>query len=330
MNMFSPFEPEQLIRGIEIAKTNERELDRGELNILKKKLLQAEQNPDIIRLARGEGRYRIIDEIIADDNIIFNWGMKGQHAFHRQSEFRDFLEPNCMDAAQMKKIVKTFKEAISYRYAKNFSNSRRHIENADSVAENLYRIIDDNESSEENLILIKDWICTILHTAGAAGFKNVSPWVSTTSGDRRYKTAYFFAKGRALPTERAAIRNRRFVIFDTWVNRYEEHHTYERTRYLIEKLRELGLPWYDDTHHEIMLKYAIYPHSLIGYYYFENDNLLHYQVNPHYLRCMNADDSFEIGNYVYIDQSDVSFPANNPYRMIYSRTGPHFNVFDRR
>ena len=79
-----------------------------------------------------------------------------------------------------------------------------------------------------------------------------------------------------------------------------------------------------------MIKIAQSPFSDSVFKHFENDNLLHYQVNPHYLRCMNTDNSFEIGNNIYIDQSDVAFPANNPYRMIYSRTGPHFDIFDRR
>ncbi|MBR5157450.1 MAG: hypothetical protein IKW59_06760 [Clostridia bacterium] len=330
MNMFLNFEPERMIQGIEIAKAGERTLDADELTMLKNKLLTAERNPNIIRLARGEGRIGILNEIIADDNIIFNWGFKGQHAFHQQSEFRDFLEPGAADVSQMKRIVRIFKDDIKYRYNKGFYSHRERINTADDLIEKIYDIIDNNSNSVSMLLLIKDWLCTFLHTAGAADFKNISPWVSTTSGEKRYETAYFFGMGHIPYSKRRAGKNKRFVIFDTWVNNYEEHYTYERTEYLINTFKSLGLPWYPDIHHEFMLKYAIYPHRLIGYYYFENNEMLYYRINPHYLEYMNSEDDFQIGNEIYIDQSDVNFPTTNPYRIIYSRIGNRFNVYDRR
>lgn len=194
----------------------------------------------------------------------------------------------------------------------------------------LYSAIDKNSDSQTDILLIKDWICAVLHTAGTADFKNISPWVSATAGDERYKTAYFFGMGYFPFSRRNAQINKRFVIFDTWVNKNEEHHIYERTQYLIDSFRRLGLPWYNDKHHEIMLKYAIYPHRLIGYYYFENDNLLYYKVNPHYFEYINDDAHFAIGDDISIDQSSVIFPADNPYNVIYSRSGMSFDVYDRR
>ena len=316
MQMFAQFEPECMIKGIEVAKANGRELNANELILLKTKLLDAEQNSNIIRLARGEGRSGILDDIIENDEIIFDWGLKSQHAFHKQSEFRDFLEPNSMDVTQMKRIVNMFKEDISCRYKRNFKNVPYCLNNVDDVVRELFNIIDNNSDSHSSLMIIKDWICTVLHTAGASDFKNISPWVSATAGNQRYKTAYFFGTGHIPFSRRTTDMNKRFVIFDTWVNRYEEHNTYEKTKYLIDKFREIGLPWYPDKHHEIMLKYAIYPHCLIGYYYFENDNLLYYQVNPHYLKYMKAYTDFQIGDDIYIDQLRISFPANNPYRKI--------------
>ncbi|MBR2472097.1 MAG: hypothetical protein IKB55_05385 [Clostridia bacterium] len=330
MNMFLTFEPEQMIRGIVTAKVGEHNLDTYELNELKNKLFQAEHNTNIIRLARGEGRIGILNEIIENDDIIFNWGLKGQHSFHRQSNFRDFLEPNSKDVAMMKEVVEIFKKDITYRYSKGFRKFHDRIERTESVVEKIYSIIDQNQNSNSSLVLIKDWICAVLHTAGAPDFKNISPWVSATAGCERYKTAYFFGLGNIPFSRRIMGKNKRFVIFDTWVNVDEEHYAYERTEYLINTFRDLGLPWYPDIHHEIMLKYAIYPHRLIGYYYFENDTLLYYKINPHYWENINADNNFKIGNEIYIDQSNVVFSADNPYRVIYSRIGNKFDVYYRR
>lgn len=330
MNMFLQFEPQRMIEDIEAAQTADYQLNSVELSNFKNILLEAETNRQIIRLARGDGRIRIIDNIILKRGIVFDWGLKSQHAFHEQSKFRDFLEPNAMDVNQMKEIVTMFKKDLAYRYYKHFGSEDQRLSTADKIVQNLNDVIDENEHCVESLLLIKDWICAVLQTAGAVDFKNISPWVSATAGTDRYKTAYFFGSGYIPFAKRKMCKNQRFIIFDTWVSVNDEHYTYERTQYLIQKLKELGLPWYPDKHHEIMLKYAIYPHNLIGYFYFECDNLLHYQLNPHYWDEMKKGSDFKIGEPLYFDQSNVDFPADNPYRVIYSRSGNHFETYKRR
>ena len=62
------------------------------------------------------------------------------------------------------------------------------------------------------------------------------------------------------------------------------------------------------------------------YYYFENDEILHYRVNPHYLNAWTIDPSFRIGDYVDIDQDLNNLPTDNPYRRIYSRFGDTFSA----
>lgn len=71
MDMFSPFDPKQLIQGIECAKTTGRDLTKEEIAALKEKLYTAEENSDMIRLARGDGRTEILSQIVVDDRIIF-------------------------------------------------------------------------------------------------------------------------------------------------------------------------------------------------------------------------------------------------------------------
>ncbi len=325
MDMFSSFNPDNMIAGIPEVRVNGNTLNKREVALVKQTLLESEQNPNIIRAARGDGRIRIIRDIINDDRIIFGWGLKSQHAFHEHSQLRDFLEPNNVDIDKLKEVVDIFKEQLYYNYGKHFKNVR--LETVNQCAESLIDKINSNRHSNENLILIKDWICATLQTSGCSDFKNITPYVSASVGEKRYKTAYLFGSGK---NYNRTNKNKRFVIFDTWVNRQEEHFAYEKTQYLIECFKNLKLPWYKDIHHEIMIKYAIYPHNLIGYYYFEEDKMLYYQINPNYWEIIKQDESFQIGRDVYIEQSMVNFPANNPYRIIYSRTGNCFGVADRR
>ena len=232
----------------------------------------------------------------------------------------------------MKNLLIQYRDALTYRYAKSFSNSGQHIHTNNDFVGEIIHGIENDLYSEDQLLLIKDWICCMLHTAGDREFKNISPWVSASQGETRYKVAYLFGQGRKNSTKNHCrkIVNKRFVILDTWVGVGEEHDTFETTEYLIRSLRDLHLPWYEDTYHEIMLKYAIYPHRLIGYYYFENDELQYYFLNPHYYEKWKENREFQIGDYIYINQESVSFPANNPYRIIYSRIGNRFEIFDKR
>ncbi len=326
MYLYAPFEPRNLIQSIECVKTTGRTLTSQEISLLKEKLYIAEENQSLIRLARGDGRASILDQIIADDRVIFGWGMKSQHAFHAQSELRDFLEPNQVDVEQMIRIVELYQDHLTYQFTKKLHANARWVDSVEHLRDAIYRY----QHSQERLLLMKDWICAVLHTSGCVAFKSISPWVSASAGAGRYKTAYDFGTGVRGHGGRRAGASRRFVIFDTWVLAAEEHLTFERTQFLIEQFRAMGLPWYPDGHHEIMLKYAIYPQDLIGYYYFENDCLLYYYVNPHYLERMNSDVQFQIGDHVSIDQGDVEFPADNPYRIIYSRDGSQFDVYERR
>ena len=112
MNEFASFEPEQLVREITYAKTRDRDLTAKEIAMLKDKLRIAEEDPNIIRIARGEGRTEILNQIVADDRIVFGWGLKSQHAFHEQSKFRDFLEPNQVDINQLIKVVELYKDNL--------------------------------------------------------------------------------------------------------------------------------------------------------------------------------------------------------------------------
>ncbi len=322
------FAPLKIVDAIETAKVSGRELTDYERALLKEKLKESEINRDIIRLARGEGRLNILEEIVNNEKLLFDWGLKCQHAFYKDSEFRTFLEPYNVDLQQMKRIVSMFGKALSYRYKKHFNLD--DVAHTEAVTQKLLDTIDRHAQSRENLILIKDWICATLQTAGHEDFKNVSPFVSATMGDNRYQIAYDFGSGELWGSKRKMGKNKKFVIYDAWINASEEHFAYEKTDYLIQSFKELGLPWYPDAHHEIMLKYAIYPHNLIGYYYFEQDELISYCVNPHYWQKFLEGHNFKIGDHIYIEQNEFDFPFHNPYRLIYYRDGKNYGVYKKQ
>ena len=79
-----------------------------------------------------------------------------------------------------------------------------------------------------------------------------------------------------------------------------------------------------------MVRYALYPHRLIGYYYIENDEIICYKLNPNYLEAFRTRSCFAIGYYVNIDQTNVRFPTNNPYRTIYSRDTIGYSIHEKR
>lgn len=321
-----------MIDKIPQARTSGRELNPQELSFLKEKLFAAEDNPNILRVARGEGRKKILDEIVVQDYVLFDWGMKGQHALYEPTPYRDFLEPGMVDIQYLKDLIERYRGALEYRYLKFFSDPQKHICTNRGLTDRLCTLVEQYKDSIDVLINIKDWICFALQTAGDRDFKNISPWVSASVGELRYKTAYCFGQGRTkvVSANDQKTINPRFVIFDTWVDPQEDGVAFKRTSQLIEEFDSIGLPWFKDLHHEIMLKYAIYPQRLVGYYYIENDNVQYYYVNPHYLNKWQENPEFEIGDYLYIDQGNVRFPASNPYRMIYGRYGSKFFVSDSR
>ena len=90
MDIFKAFYPQALIRSISQMCIREKALSKSEMAFVKKKLLQAEERNDIIRLARGEGRATILQEIVENDHVLFDWGLKSQHAFFEDSKYREF------------------------------------------------------------------------------------------------------------------------------------------------------------------------------------------------------------------------------------------------
>ncbi|URZ16634.1 hypothetical protein [Clostridium felsineum] len=334
MNVFDSLLPKNLIHSIPYFKSQNSEVCKLSKSFLKEQLLLAEKNTNLIRLARGEGRKFILDHIISDPDIIFNWGEKSRHAFLDKSKIREFLEPDVVNKELLLKLLKVYEEEIDYHWNKYFKNYRMILKHncKEEIIDKIKRAIEIS-SLESDLIIIKEWLCYALHTAGSKKFSDISPWVSTSMGEIRYKTAYMYGAGNwniLKNSNNRSVFNKRFVILDYWALVSEEGDTYRNANYVGKKLRSMGLPWYENKINEVMVKYGLLPHQLVGYYYFENDELKYYFFNQHYIDEWEEDSNFKIGDFIYIDQTDVKFPSDNPYNIIYAKHGKKFEIFNKR
>lgn len=66
---------------------------------IKNKLRNALSNENIICLARGEGRSRILNDIVFHPEILFDWGEKSVHALleNKDERLRRFCDPESID-----------------------------------------------------------------------------------------------------------------------------------------------------------------------------------------------------------------------------------------
>jgi hypothetical protein len=81
LNIFYNLQPINLINSIPCFKSQNSDMLGLDDEFLKKQLLKSEDNNEIIKLARGEGKKFILDSIVAFPNIIFDWGQKSMHSF---------------------------------------------------------------------------------------------------------------------------------------------------------------------------------------------------------------------------------------------------------
>ena len=334
MNVFDGLLPKKLICSIPCFKSQGSSTIGIDKEFLQKQLLLSEENHNLVKLARGEGRKFILDSIIGRPDIIFDWGEKSIHAFLENSEVRGFLEPNVVNKEMLLNFLNLYKEELAKHCNRYFKKHYSYINSGyeERVIDKIRESIKSTDSHNE-LIIIKDWLCYALHTAGNKNFSAISPWVSTSMGDERYKTSYLYGSGNYnifKPNNRNSAFNKIFIILDYWVPVNEEGFTYRNADYVGDKLRKMGIPWHFNMHNEVMVKYGLIPHQLIWYYYFENDELKHYFINHHYLDEWGKNKNFKIGDYVYIDQVNVDFPNNNPYKIIYSKQGRSFSIANRR
>jgi hypothetical protein len=287
---------------------------------LKQKLYNALTNPRIINLARGEGRSIALIDIVFHPEILFDWGEKSMHAFldNQSSKLREFCDPNEVNKDMIVEYI--YKYA---RYLVKMMNKHDVLKVDSYVHEKIERLINNviNETNKEKLICIKEWLMYAFHTMGVREFSKITPCISCSYGFNRFQVSKRFGEHGG--------RNKYYVIMDSWVNINEEGITYKKTDYVNAILKEYGLKWFPNHNSEIMLKYAIFPQQLVGYYFVDNGQITKYVVNKHYIDEWNRDAEFEIGMTLYFDQN-IDFSILGPYNTVYQYYNGFFSVAARR
>lgn len=273
---------------------------------LKKKLLESLTNENIINLSRGEGRPRVLNNILIQPEVLFNWGEKSMHAYleGQNSKLREFCDPNCIDKKLLLYYVNKYSNQLNF-YSKRFS----YLKN-ENISNKFQNLIDDilEENDRENLLLIKEWLIYAFHTAGVKEFAKISSCISCSYGEKRFQHGNRFGQGRG--------ENAYYVILDLWVDKNEEGITFRKTQFVNQQLSRYGVNWFYNYHDEIMLKYAIFPQQLIGYYTMDRGRIIEYVVSKHYVEEWENNEEFSIGDYIYIEQN-IDFNQLGPYRTVY-------------
>ncbi len=289
-------------------------------SFFKQKLHNALTNPRIINLVRGEGRSAAINDIVFHPEILFDWGEKSMHAFldNQDRELRDFCDPNVVNKEILMEYI--------VKYAHELEKMMRRYDELKvegdirTKVEQLINTI-ENEAKKEKLLCIKEWLIYAFHTMGIKEFAKITPCISCSCGDERFRVARKFGGYNG--------RNRYYVIMDSWVDRNEEGITYKRTEYVNFILEQFDLRWFPNHNNEIMLKYAIFPQQLVGYYFVDNGQVAKYVVNKHYVEEWNRNPDFEIGTPIYFEQF-IDFNNLGPYNTVYQYDHRNFSVAGRR
>lgn len=290
-------------------------------DFMREKLYNALMNRNIICLARGEGRSSVLNDIMFHPEILFDWGEKSVHAFlaNKQERFSLFCDPDEVDKEVMIYFIRKYGTKLKEYYVKykSFRCSKQEVNDF------LERLIDDIDRGydRKKLLCIKEWLIYALHTMGEGEFKNITPCVSCSYGDKRFDVAQSFGKGR--------YGNKYYVVMDSWVYVGEEGVSYKRTEYVNEILGEYGLEWFSNKHNEIMVKYAIFPQQLVGYYFWDRGVLQKYVINKHYVDTWEDNPKFEIGEPIYFEQI-IDFEKLGPYNTVYGYNGGEFWISSRR
>lgn len=287
---------------------------------IKNKLLNALTNENIICLARGEGRSRILNDIVFHPEILFDWGEKSVHALldNKDEHLRRFCDPEIIDKDIMIHYITEYAEELKqcYRRYRYLNGNERDVNIfLDKLIEQISR-----EYNNTDLLCVKEWLIYALHTMGEKDFKKITPCISCSCGANRFDIAQKFGRGR---------NNNYFVVMDCWVDKTEEGSAYKRTEYVNAVLRKYGLNWFYNIHNEIMLKYGIFPQQLVGYYLLDRNSTYKYVINRHYVDEWERNSDFEIGDPIYFEQI-IDFNNLGPYNTIYEYDGRSFSIAARR
>lgn len=288
-------------------------LDKCEMDFIKRKLLESEENRNIVRVLRGEGRPDIIEKYIYNGPVFFLYGLKSLHATVEANKLTEFFNPVAnLDKEEMLKFLPTLIDELKIQHKKDSS-----IKLPNDLEAKFRQFI----CNATDILFIRDFFASILHTSGRnKDFNTAKPWISCTYGAKKYEVAEKFARCRETIND--------YILIDYWVDRNRKNMvpTYYLTRDIICRLKSFSIDWYPDYNKEIMVRYGLFPQNIVGYYVYTNRKLHYYVINPYYLHKWRNNSSFNIGDSVFIDQSEIKFEnTDDLYKRIYF-AGPNGQI----
>lgn len=275
-------------------------------------------NSNFVMISRGEGSNDLVQYIKSND--VYTWGVKSMHASTNDYYIQDLLSPHNNSKDFLLQMVNRIQESFMYYVNMKYVNSWK-IEINEGQVRNIVR---DLESKVENAMCkneledIKYQLCLYLHLLNYYDddvYRSNKIFISGQSGLYRYETAKKYAAGRN-------NENGEYVILDYWVKKTEITFTFHLAKMLYELINRYGIKWFDSyitaLDYEIVSKYVLLPHRLVGYYYFIDDEVQYYSINPNIVDEWRENLEFKIGTDIYVRQDLSTINGNFPYNIIYS------------
>lgn len=323
---------EDFIKKIPMIYPNDSKISK---EFIIEKLLEANRNKDIIMLARGDGRNNWNKYIKSDD--FFYWGVKSEHGYKdyisnwllkgrlSENELRQLLNPGEYSIELLIALLNQIEYSLNWYKEKMDIKEDSILKYKENKYNNIIKKYNsiklgiNNVQNQDDLFYLKFEMCRLLHIMGNPVYKNKSPYISTAKGDNRYKIACRFAGNKYARVYKE--KQNTFVILDYWVNMNENKHKFFIVKECIKVLEKYNVKFLKSWYDEVLLMYAMFPHQIVGYYYFENDKLLYYKINPFYLKEWENDIEFKIGDSIYIPQQINDIGDDFPFDRIYTDNG---------
>lgn len=290
---------------------------------IKRKLLNASRNgqkwsdSNFLLVARGEGRKEYVDYITS--NEVFKWGIKSMHSTIRDELAQELLGSNNHSINFLYEILiqihNSFMYYVNIKDEKGYKISINE-ENVNNIIQDL-RVRIESVDNDDKIRELKYELCLYLHLLNYhkdTVYRYNKFYLSGQCGYFRYGKAFNFAKGK---------NNSEYVVLDYWVRKKEESYTYMMSTIFYDILKKYGIKWFNDgkknLNFEVMSKYVLLPHRLVGYTYYKDGIPQFYCINNYLAKEWETNPDFEIGeDDLYIDQNLETIGGEFPYNIIYT------------
>ncbi|ETA69393.1 hypothetical protein MettiDRAFT_2892 [Methanolobus tindarius DSM 2278] len=283
------------INPIDESKYTLQDLEYKEVEQLRNIIIKLEQNENIVLCARGDSKESIKehDEFINSGLVkCFVVGEKAQ--FYFQSALG--LDHICSTKNKKNKLeeIERLRVSVNKEIQKSSSRDMGKVDGQFSC-----KLIDYLQNQE--MSVIESWnifLHSLLHNQGNNVFKPYSYFISLTHGNKKYKTARYFALKDKENETKKDIGVVFVYILDKNKNKYIS------ASELLERSKEHNVKWYPDVDNEIMVIGALWPHNIIGFFEVEDEKVNRFILNYWFYKEMKSNHNHDFSQGVHVDQGD--------------------------